>query len=258
MDRIRSKTAEFNRRLQPFCKERQSALADFKLENLLTPADCIALGTSSTVKKIVFDINGADAVTAPHYTVEQCTACRNYLIFMLCVTNATRASNIINMTVQNLAEAVHDNEFDALVIASPKYKTSMLYGRKAIVVCEELYGQLLQFSTHIRPRLIIDRCKEDVISPEFEPVFVHLSGGGSKMSHSTISNGLTQLFKSIPAFKGRKRQVRSFDWREIVTLDVSSLSIAVTGSFVFFHLQSGEDESNENSTLHCNAFDGRS
>ncbi|XP_066924383.1 uncharacterized protein [Clytia hemisphaerica] len=37
MQRIRSKTQEFNRRLHPYCKERQSAMQDFKLEKLI---DC--------------------------------------------------------------------------------------------------------------------------------------------------------------------------------------------------------------------------
>ena len=202
MEKVRSKTSELNRRLQPFCKARQAAVADFKLDNLILPSDFVALGRSKQGAKIVFDLNGADAVTAPHYTTEQINACRNYLMAMICITNATRASNLINLTLQDLKEAKHDAEFDALCILSKKYKTSLLYGRKAIVLPEELYGQLSNFVTHLRPR-IADA--SDATLPDDEKAIFLCSGSGSRMTHSTISNGLTHLFKSVPELRSKKR-----------------------------------------------------
>ena len=147
MERIRTKTQEFNRRLQPYCKERQSAMQDFKLENLITNKDCKDFGNSSVARNILSNLNEIRHTTQDQYSTEQAIECRNYLMFMLCVTNALRASNLINITLADVANAKHDEEFNAMVISSSKYKTSMLYGKKI------LYKQITKFMFYFRPKL---------------------------------------------------------------------------------------------------------
>ena len=176
-------------------------MSDFKLENLITNKDCITLGKSSVVRKIVSNLNGIDEVSSPNYSLEDAIECRNYLMFMLCVTNALRASNLINMTISDMTNAVYDKEFDATVIKSLKYKTSMLYGQKSIVCSEEIYGQLQKFVTFFRPKFLIT--EDDSLPLDQRKVF--LSKNEETMSHSAISNGLTNLFQSIPELKKQKK-----------------------------------------------------
>jgi len=177
-------------------------MSDFKLENLITNKDCITLGKSLVVKQIISHLNGIDDVTAGNYTLEHAMQCRNYLMFMLCITNALRASNLINMTVEDITKAVYDKEFDALVIKSTRYKTSILYGRKSIVCSEELYGQLQKFVTYFRPKFI--KAENESESLAERKVFP-ANNGEQQLSHSVISNGLTNLFQSIPELKSKKK-----------------------------------------------------
>jgi len=55
---------------------------------------------------------------------------RNYLIVILCIINAARASNIINTTVADVEAATQGSEFPGWCFKSKKYKTSMIYGTK--------------------------------------------------------------------------------------------------------------------------------
>lgn len=202
MERIRTKTQEFNRRLQPYCKERQSAMQDFKLENLITNKDCKDFGNSSVARNILSNLNEIRHTTQDQYSTEQAIECRNYLMFMLCVTNALRASNLINITLADVANAKHDEEFNAMVISSSKYKTSMLYGKKMIVCSQPLYKQLTKFMIYFRPKLANEN--DSNIRQEERALFLSVNAG-EKMSHSTISNGMTQLLNSVPELKTREK-----------------------------------------------------
>ena len=56
---------------------------------------------------------------------------RNNTMFMMNMANATRASNIINVTIKDLKEAQPLEEYNgAYGMKSTKYKTSLLYGTK--------------------------------------------------------------------------------------------------------------------------------
>lgn len=202
MERIRTKMQEFNRRLHPYCKERQSAMQDFKLENLITNQDCKDFGNSVVAKKILWNLNEVNHTTQDQYSTEQAIECRNYLMFMLCITNALRASNLINITLADVANAKHDEEFNAMVISSPKYKTSMLYGKKMIVCSEPLFKQLTKYMFYLRPKLAHE--SDSSIRQDERALFLS-ANCGEKMSHSTISNGMTQLLNSVPELKTRAK-----------------------------------------------------
>ena len=64
---------------------------------------------------------------------------RNYLIVMLTITNAARASNLMNITVSDVTDAKKHEEMPAFVFKSTKYKTSIIYGSKIMLVPEDLY-----------------------------------------------------------------------------------------------------------------------
>ena len=57
------------------------------------------------------------------------------------------------MTVKHVVEAQKDDEFEAMVIKSPKYKTSMLYGAKLMVLPLDIYKLLRMYIKTLRPIL---------------------------------------------------------------------------------------------------------
>ena len=52
-----------------------------------------------------------------------------------------KVPNIMQMTVKDFQQAVDDEEFGAKMMKSRRYKTSFIYGVKAIVFTKELYKQ---------------------------------------------------------------------------------------------------------------------
>ena len=57
------------------------------------------------------------------------------------------------MTVQHVLDAKDDEEFEAMVIKSVKYKTSMLYGAKLMVVPKDIHQLLKMYINVLRPIL---------------------------------------------------------------------------------------------------------
>ena len=83
---------------------------------------------------------------------------RNYLIFIYCATNALRSTNIIEITLKDIAEATNmpDSFPKGRVIKSTHYKTSFLYGEKGVCIAEEIYVQSVLYRDQLRPLLVSD------------------------------------------------------------------------------------------------------
>ena len=64
---------------------------------------------------------------------------RNYLLVILTITNAARASNLINITAEEVTSATKHKEISGWVFKSTCYKTSIIYGTKCMVVPDDLY-----------------------------------------------------------------------------------------------------------------------
>lgn len=80
------------------------------------------------------------------------------IMLTLCYTNALRASNLINMTLQEVLSAKRDKIIkDAFVFMNQKYKVSIIYGSKLILAPEDLYNQIKLYMEHLRPKLIDDK-----------------------------------------------------------------------------------------------------
>lgn len=121
-----------------------------------------------------------------NYFLIQVTDVRNFLMALICIINATRASNLINILVEDVKKATLDQDLSGFVFNSTKYKTSIIYGSKAIWLPYDIYHCLLAYITHFRP----------YITPSSSDyLFTSMRGNGEKMDHSLISNGLTSSFK---------------------------------------------------------------
>ena len=117
---------------------------------MITVADTNQYGCSEHVQMIRSWLDGLVELQKSEFHL--CIAARNYLIVMLTLANATRASNIINITLTDVMQAKADEEyFNAMVMSSPYYKTSMLYGEKKLVISRDIYKQILAYEKYCRP-----------------------------------------------------------------------------------------------------------
>lgn len=67
------------------------------------------------------------------------TNIRNYLMVILTITNGARASNLINITIAEVKGARKDDQFEGWIFKSAKYKTSIIYATKIMVVPDDIY-----------------------------------------------------------------------------------------------------------------------
>lgn len=119
---------------------------------------------------------------------------RDYVMVMLSWTNALRASNLSNMSIQHFDEVLESNVYvGAYLLKSPKYKTSLLYGSKTIVVSKELFQWLKIHISKLRPLITEDN---DLPSQDMY-VFTSSSqkSASNTMTQLTISNCLTNCFE---------------------------------------------------------------
>lgn len=169
--------------------------AKWKQENLLTSEDFLFIGNSDWAVKI------AKLLDAPReHTINKHLACecRNFIIFLICQGNATRSSNIINMTLQHVNEAKTSKEFDsnapAMIMKSDIYKTSIIYGDKLIVVPSDVFLQIQNYIEFVRPVLISDDKKPDdkrLLFTSSRPK----EGTDGRMTTSNVAQGTASVFE---------------------------------------------------------------
>ena len=133
---------------------------------------------------------------------------RNYLVVNICIVNCLRASNLINMTIHDFRQAKRDNKIQGAYRSyNNKYKTSLLYGEKVILVSDSLYNQMKMYITYVRPIITDDKFR----SAELRCIFT-FSAEDSKsielmnqMNHSLVTKCLSQSFEKLQVFLEKKR-----------------------------------------------------
>ena len=114
----------------------------------------------------------------------------------MCFTNATRCSNIRNMTADDVDKAVDSPTIKtAKEINSTLYKTSIFYGKKIILFPLDIFQELKSYLLHIRPHFI---------HPDNEYVFTSLGNKGvsePQMKHNLVSKCLSKTFEKSNALK---------------------------------------------------------
>ena len=88
--------------LPVLAKERQQKIFAWRAETLITRADFIAYGKSEFITGVKEDLDELVRGTkvADDFTLDRCCQIRDYLMVLLVMGNALRASNLLNMTVK--------------------------------------------------------------------------------------------------------------------------------------------------------------
>ena len=79
---------------------------------------------------------------------------------MITFGNACRASNLINITIEDFENDKKDNTYDAWSISSTNFKTSLLYGEKKILLGDDLYTHAGNFKKFLRHKITTDNKKQ--------------------------------------------------------------------------------------------------
>ena len=165
---------------------RQHELNEWKSENLITPSHLIDYGRSDHIQKVIKRLDNLQNGTLDIQImpIKDLTEIRDYLMTNLVVINGARASNIMNIETKHVLESTYDEEYEAYVFKSTKYKTSLVYGAKIMVLPRDLYNSLKTFIEKVHP----------VLSGKSDYLFTS-SRTKDKMDHSMLSNALSTSFR---------------------------------------------------------------
>ena len=134
-------------------------MKEYKSMIYLSPSFFKIYGSSKHVAEITFFLESlAKKPESTQIKVQMVIHTRDYIMLTLCYINALRASNLINMTLQEVLSDKRDKIIkDAFVFMTQKYKVSIIYGSKLILAPENLYEQIKLYTEHLRPKLIDDK-----------------------------------------------------------------------------------------------------
>ena len=186
-----------------FCFSRFRFMQDYKSKKIITPKDMSIYGTSKLITEVVNVLDTVNAKNHRNFDLNDAVNARNHLLVMITFGNAARASNLINMTVDDFNAATKESEYNAWCMTSVNYKTSLLYGEKKMLISEDMYIQFKNYLKFLRP-ILLEGSESDDCEDKDKPFFVsHRSA--VKMTHSALSNAMTSIFKGIKEFANEMR-----------------------------------------------------
>lgn len=182
LEKLVLKCRELISRLKPLVIHRTNFLSTWKQDHLLTIDDIKRYGASEKIKQVceILRRNVPSSVNT-----KTAIAARNYLIFMICLGNAARSSNIMNITLHDIQKSDMYNEYNAKAIRSNEYKTSLLYGEKLLLLPMDIFDQLENYIKNMRSLLLEDEDKEA------HERYLFTTCRKNKMTASAISNALS-------------------------------------------------------------------
>ena len=201
------------RNLPTLCQERLQRLKEFK-SSILINTECFKLyGCSDYIKLSKFL---KDLEEDPKMPLPMAIDVRDCLMLTLCVTNCLRSSNLMNVTIHDFEQAKKHEEIEnAYTFTSTKYKTSLVYGAKIILVSRAVYMQLKIYSkkvetdqanTHTRRNQIPKGKSCDSYlhhQPNQKTEFL------GQMKHSLVTQCLTRTFEKSKVFAEAKDRYKS-------------------------------------------------
>ena len=148
--------------LGDFIISRQHEVSRWKLKNLLSIAEIQKYGEASEIKEVNNILDGKVKLSPKkREKLNQVTRSRNHLMLVTCLINATRSSNLANMTLYDVENATLDTSYNAFCVRSENYKTSLLYGDKLMLFPNDIFLQLQFYIKELRPVLTDDANKKN-------------------------------------------------------------------------------------------------
>ena len=205
LTRIIAKIQELNLSLKQYISQREQLISKYKSETLIITEQFQKYGNSKHVKDInellyLLEHSSKTVIINKQKAIEV----RDYLMVSLTYFNCLRASNLMTITIEDVRKIIPHNEIDgAHVLKNDKYKTSMLYGAKIILLSETHLQQIKLYIQNLRPFITNDYKKH--ASQRFLFTSSRFSTDkplGQQIDHSAIANAMAASF--------RKAKVLSF------------------------------------------------
>ena len=199
LTRLQSKVQELCSSLKKHIGQREKVVSKLKYQNLITTDQFKKYGNSKHVKdineKLKNDLDLGNNIIK--INKQLAIDIRDYLMVSLTYFNCLRASNLMNISLDDVEKIEkHDEIDDAWVLTNLEYKTSMIYGAKIILLDTILLEQVQLFIEHYRPHISRDEklpskkrylFTSSRILPE-KPI-------GTQMDHSAIANAMAASFR---------------------------------------------------------------
>ena len=118
------------------------------------------------------------------------------LMLTLAYKNCLRCSNLMNITLKDFNMAKKDKDIkDSYTFTNKKYKVSIIYGSKLVLVPIALYNQLKLYVKFVRPKIVKDSCR----ASQDRYLFVTIPKEEERpswkpMQHSAVTSCLTRSF----------------------------------------------------------------
>ena len=162
LTRIITKVQELNSSLKRYIDQREQVMSKHKSDTLIAANKFQSYGSSKHIKELNADLHSL--TTSPKsvkLSKQKAIDVRDYLMVSLTYFNCFRASNLMNITLADISRMKPHNEIDgAHVITNTKYKTSMIYGAKMILINATHAEQIRLYIEHLRPFVSKDDQKD--------------------------------------------------------------------------------------------------
>ena len=196
--------------LKDLITERETKIREHKSKIYLSPSFFKMYGSSEHVSQIsTFLQSLTNKAESTEIKMQRVIHTRDYIMLTLGYINALRASNLINITLQDVLSATGDKIIkDAFVFKNQKYKVSIIYGSKLILAPEKLYHHIKLYIEHLRPKLIDD--KHRLNRDRYLFVSSKTDAADSKavqLQHTTLTWCLTATCERSGVFKNVKEGV---------------------------------------------------
>ena len=206
LTRIITKVQELSSSLKRYTDQRQQVMSKHKSDKLIAANKFQSYGSSKDIKELNAGLRSL--TTSPKsvkLSKQKAIDVRDYLTVSVTYFNCLRVSNLMNITLADISRMKLHNEIDgAHVITNTKYKTSMIYGAKIILISATHAEQIQLYIEHLRPFVSKDDQKDE--SQRFLFTSSRISTEkplGQQMDHSAIANAMASSFKKAKLFGNR-------------------------------------------------------
>lgn len=184
--------SDLNKDLNPMIKQRKIEVRANKLKHLMTPVQFIRYGRSEYVQHLIRQFDQFKGDRNNMMTRRLAIQFRDYIITRLTIANGLRASNIIELKVNDFENAKVVQGYEGhKVISNSSYKTSTIYGEKFIVISDILFDHCLFYINHLR-------CK---INSNNKSTRMFLAASSSaQMTQTNVSCSVTASFSLAKVF----------------------------------------------------------
>ena len=181
---------EWNSDFTKHIAQHKTDIRRIKLKRLMTPSHMIKYGRSSYVQSLVnkmkLQVKRKDVSKPTKRFAQQV---RDYLIANICIMSGLRASNIIELRIQDVNEATTNPDYPGYnVFVNSTDKTSTIYGEKVIALPNNVFQHLQYYMKSLLPIL------------NLSPSHLFVSADAECMSHGAIGSSLLSTFKQANVF----------------------------------------------------------